>query len=141
MSDLTDRAEKRLFVSRLGKLAQRETDKDLAVIADLLIEVRRQDEMRQRVVRSLESVLESVWQAAGIPDDIDDIDYALEVIEGLREKACARALRAENARLANIVKQVQEYRNHVSATPSAAVTYIAVPDVVRNLDRVLEGEK
>lgn len=41
MSDIVERAEERLSVSRLGKSSHRETDKDLVVIADLLAEVKR----------------------------------------------------------------------------------------------------
>lgn len=41
MSDIVERAEERLSVSRLGKSSHRETDKDLGVIADLLAEVKQ----------------------------------------------------------------------------------------------------
>lgn len=41
MSDIVERAEERLSVSRLGKSSHRETDKDLVVIADLLAEVKQ----------------------------------------------------------------------------------------------------
>ena len=39
------------------------------------------------------------------------------------------------------VQDLREYRDHLAATPQAAMTYLAVPDVVRNLDRVLGGEE
>lgn len=41
MSDIVERAEERLSVSRLGKSSHRETDKDLVVIDDLLAEVKQ----------------------------------------------------------------------------------------------------
>ena len=82
MSDLVERAEERLSVSRLGKSSHRETDKDLVVIADLLAENARLANTIQQVRPVLQSLADVVAFSARDWSTARDLAWLWGIVQG-----------------------------------------------------------
>lgn len=94
MSDIVERAEERLSVSRLGKSSHRETDKDLVVIADLLAELDQANAGRDMWARTADALggnMEDVGHIlSGVRyDEAEDVYRAANRVVAERDAALA----------------------------------------------------
>ena len=88
MSDIVERAEERLSVSRLGKSSHRETDKDLVVIADLLAEVKQLEgevfAWRMRNHKLADEVKAALATLAEVREVVHRVgDFAIKDVDGI----------------------------------------------------------
>lgn len=99
------------------------------IVRDLLAEPDQANETTRFVMGTLDRLLGNLLESLGLPDDFDDVDYALEMIRECRAKANER-----DAALATL-REVRELHDEYAVHPASEDGYEMWRALGRTLNR------